>query len=157
MKKLTLLLFSICLANLMFSQQASIKITNNTSDKEIVIKENKRIKIKTTDGKKISGRFQVEDENTILIKNERISFADIAEIKRNPLLVSILTSTTLIYLGAVTVGIGAIIGVFGESSGFLLAIPGAAMIYTGIKAPNFNRKFKNDGNKWSFEIITASE
>jgi hypothetical protein len=157
MKKMTILLFSLCFANLMFPQQASIKITNQTSDKEIVIKENKRIKIKTTDGKKISGRFQIEDENTILIKNERINFADIAEIKRNPLLVSILTSTTLIYLGAVTVGIGAIIGVFGESSGFLLAIPGAALIYAGIKAPNFNRKFKNNGSKWSFEIITASK
>jgi hypothetical protein len=157
MKKLTLLLFSICFANLIFSQEASIKITNKTSNKEIVIKENKRIKIKTTDGKKISGRFQIEGKNTIIIKNERINFADIAEIKRNPLLVSILTSTTLIYLGAVTVGIGAIIGVFGESSGFLLAIPGAAMIYTGIKAPNFNRKFKNDGSKWSFEIVTATE
>ena len=95
-----------------------------------------------------------ELSKTILIKNERINFTDIAEIKRNPLLASILTSVFFIYTGIVTAGIGVVIGVLIDISGFLFVITATVMIYTGLKSPNFNRKFKKD-NKWSFEIITA--
>lgn len=150
MKKIAILLFSLLFVNLLFAQEGGIKISNETSKKEIIIKENKRIKIKTTDGRKISGRFKVEDGNTILIKNERIDFSDIESIKRNSLVFSILTSSLLIYAGVITIGVAVIIAALGESSAYLLTIPAAGLIYTGIKPPNFQKKYKSDSN-WSFK------
>ena len=127
---------------------------NQTSKKEVVIKENRRIKIKTKDGQKISGRFKIEN-NSILINNQLIPLSDIEGIKRNPLLTTALTSGFFIFTGALTVGFGTIIGAFVNTRGFLLAIPGAAMIFTGIKSPNFNKMYKKQKN-WSLEIININ-
>ncbi|MCA0153492.1 hypothetical protein [Winogradskyella vincentii] len=145
----SLLLFLSCS---LYSQEQAIKLTKQNSDKEIIIKENKRVKIKTMDGRKITGRLKIEN-NTIIIDEERFQLEDIAEMKRNPLLLSILTSSFFIYAGAITIGLGGLIGVLADSTAFWLIIPGAGLVYAGIKSPNFNRKFKNDGS-WSFEIIT---
>jgi len=155
MKKLTILIFSLLIANSIFSQEQAIKITNKVSQKEIIIKENKRIKIKTLDGQKLSGRFKIEN-NSILIKDQLIELSQIGEIKRNPLLISIVTSSFFIYVGAITLGFAVLIGALADSSAFLLAIPAAGLIYTGIKSPNFGRKFKSDSN-WTFEIISITE
>lgn len=156
MKKMTILIFSLLFINFTFSQESVIKITNQTSKKEKIIKENKRIKIKTTDGRKISGRFTVIDNNAILIKNEQILLTNIEEIKRNSLAISIFTTGFLVYGGAVTAGLGVIIGAFADSTAFLLTIPAAGMIYTGIKSPNFQKNHKKD-KSWTFEIIKNSE
>ena len=143
------------MVNAIFAQEKAIKITNQVSKKEIVIKENKRIKIKTIDGRKISGRFSIEN-NSIFINEEQIQLSEIEEIKRNPLLTSILTSGLLIYGGAVLAGMGVLIGVFADSAAFLLTIPAAVMIYTGIKSPNFNKKYKTGGD-WGLEFVTLSD
>ncbi|MDX1315634.1 MAG: hypothetical protein R3356_09035, partial [Eudoraea sp.] len=77
-------------------------------------------------------------------------------IKRNPLLLSIFSSGFFIYAGAITIGISAIAGVFADSSAFWFAVPGAAMIYTGIKSPNFNKNYKKSSD-WSFELISLDQ
>ena len=154
MNKFAILLFCALISQTLFAQQA-IKITNEITQKEVVIKENRRIKIKTVGGEKIKGRFKIEG-NSILIDNEQIALSDIAEIKRNPLLVAILTSSFFIYVGAITAGIGVLAGAFADTSAFYLLIPAAGLIYTGIKSPNFNRKFKSDRD-WKFEIITIPD
>ena len=138
------------------AQKRALEISNSETNKQILIKENKRIKIVTTDGQKRSGRFTFENDNTLIIRNQSFSFSDIASIKRDPLLLSIFTSGFLIYAGAITIGVGTIIGIFAESSGFLLAIPGAAMIYAGIKSPNVLKNYKSDSN-WSFKVIELTE
>lgn len=152
MKTILILVVSLFFVNLAFAQGHAIKISNPDSGKEIIIKEYKRIKIRTADGRKISGRFEIEENNIISINRERFELTDIQELKRNPLLTSVLTGGLLIYGGAITAGFGAIIGVFIQPSGFLLFIPAAAMIYAGTKSPNFNRRYKNDGS-WTFEIV----
>ena len=76
--------------------------------------------------------------------------------QRNQAIFSIFTSGFLIYAGAITMGVGTIIGIFAESSGFLLAIPGAAMIYAGIKSPNVLKNYKSDSN-WSFKVIELQD
>ncbi len=154
--KITLVFFSLIFANLLFAQEKAIKISSSTSEKEVIIKENKRIKIKTVDGQKISGRFHIDHNKAIVIKDQRIALSDIESLKRNPLFLSIFGSGFLIYGGALTVGMGAIIGMFVEASGFLLAIPGAAMIYAGIKSPNILKNYSADGN-WEFELITLTQ
>lgn len=155
MKILRILLpLGLLFINPTWAQEQAIKITNPSSGKEIIIRNNKRIKILTNDGQKISGRFKIVDSNTIFIDDRPVELMDIQEIKRNPLLTSIFTSAFFIYGGALAVGFGALIGVLVDTSAYYLILPGAGMIYTGIKSPNFNRNFKRDKN-WAFEIITT--
>ena len=156
MKRTTLLWIGLLFVSLTFAQEQAIRITSPNSDREIIIKENKRVKIRTADGQKITGRFTIEDPQTLLIKGQRIELLNIESIKRNPLLLSIFTSGFFIYAGAITVGMSAIIGLFADSSAFWLALPGAAMIYTGIKSPNFNKNYKKSTD-WKFELITTSQ
>ncbi len=155
MKKNVLLLSFLCFINLITAQIKAIKITNEATQKEKIIKENRRVKVFTLDGKKLKGRFKIES-NSILIQGESINLSDITAMKRNPLLVSIVTGSFLVYLGSITVGIGVLIGLLADSSAFLLTIPGAGLIYAGLKPPNFNKKFKTKRN-WTFEIITISD
>ena len=156
MRKVAILLFTLFFTNQFLAQEQAIKISSPTSEKEVIIKENKRIKIRTTEGDKISGRFQMVENKAIKIKDQKIALADIESIKRNPLFLSIFGTGFLIYGGALAVGMGAIIGIFIQPSGFLLAIPGAAMIYAGIKSPNVLRNYKAADN-WGFEVIPTSE
>ena len=156
MKKITLFVSFLLFINLIFAQEQAIKITSPNSEREIIIKENKRVKIRTADGQKIAGRFTIEDDNILVIKGQRISLLDIESIKRNPLVLSIFSSGFFIYAGAITVGMSAIIGLLADSSAFWLTIPGAAMIYTGIKSPNFNKNYKKS-SEWSYELISISQ
>ena len=156
MKNLLFLALCLSVSFIAVAQKRALEISNSETNKQVIIKENKRIKILTIDGQKLSGRFAIENEDTLQIRNQSIPFSDIASIKRDPLLLSIFTSGFLIYAGAITVGVGTIIGIFAESSGFLLAIPGAAMIYAGIKSPNVLKNYKSDSN-WSFKVIEVSD
>ena len=156
MKKYILLSLCLSIVSIAIAQKQALEISNSETNKQIIIKENKRIKIMTTSGQKISGKFTIKDQNSMLIRNQTIHFLDIASIKRDPLVLSIFTSGFLIYAGALTVGIGTIIGIFVESSGFLLAFPGAAMIYGGIQSPNVLKNYKRATN-WSFKVIPLPE
>ncbi|MEJ2584316.1 MAG: hypothetical protein P8Z38_04540 [Robiginitalea sp.] len=72
MKKRTLLLFSLFLVNLVPAQEQALLISSTTSEKELFIRENKRIKIRPVDGQKIAGQFRIDGKNTIVIRNRRI-------------------------------------------------------------------------------------
>ena len=156
MKKNFLIAISLLFFNVLIGQNHAIKITNSNSNKEKIIKENKRIKLTTFDGRKLKGRFKIENSSTIIVDNVRIDLTDINSLKRNPLLTSILTSGFLIYGGAIMAGFGVLIGVLVDSTAFWLTLPAAGMIYTGIKSPNFNKNHKTDKG-WKFEIITIPD
>ena len=156
MRKVAILLFSLFFTNQFMAQEQAIKISSPTSEKEVIIKENKRIKIRTIEGDKISGRFRMVENNAIKIKDQTIALTNIESIKRNPLFLSIFGTGFLIYGGALAVGLGAILGIFIQPSGILLAIPGAAMIYAGIKSPNILKNYQAADN-WGFEVIPTSE
>jgi hypothetical protein len=53
---------------------------------------------------------------------------------------SILTTASLVYLGTTTVGFGILIGALADATAFWLTLPGAAMIYLGLKSPNLSKK-----------------
>jgi len=139
----------------LFTQNQAIKLTKTSNNKEVIIKENKRVKLETTDGRKVTGRINIKN-NTIMIDDEAFEIEDIASLKRNTLFLSILTSSFFTYAGGITLGIGTIIGLLADTSAFWLILPGSAMLYTGIKSPNFHRKFINDGT-WTIEIIKLNE
>jgi len=157
MKKTIILLISLFFINLTFSQKRVIKITNLNSNREIIIKENRRIKIKIFDGEKISGKFKILDNENILIKNRQIEIKDIQKIKRNPLLISIGTDVFIIYNGVALLGASLVISaVTSESSALLLMIPALGIIYGGIKSPNFLKGY-NKNRDWKYEIKIISE
>ena len=153
MKKLFLLIISVFFFNAAMSQNNIIKITKLNTNKEKIIKENRRIKLKTSDGQKIKGRFKVENNSTIIIDDVRINLSDIEELKRNPRLTSILTSGFLIYVGTITAGFAVLIGALADSNAFWFVLPAVGMIYTGLKSPNINKNHKTDKG-WKFEIIS---
>ena len=77
------------------------------------------------------------------------------KIKRNPLVLSILTKGLLYYCGFVLAVASVILYVFsGSTASFLLTIPAAAFIYAGVKSPNILKGYKSAGY-WKYEIITA--
>lgn len=153
--KYVFLFFFLFISNAIFSQKQVLKITHQLSGKEIFIKENKRIKIKTVDGKKISGRFKIKND-LVVINDQSLKLSDIGEIKRNPLLFSILTGSIMVYGGVVSVGAGVLLGIFVHPSAFLLTIPAAALIFVGNKPPNFSKKFKTE-NGWIIETTTIAD
>lgn len=155
MKTVAFLFFNLLITNVVFSQQQAIKLTNQKTNKEIVIKENKRIRIKTVNDRKVTGRYKIEN-NAIYINNERFELSTIKEIKKNPLLTTIVSSSLLIYTGALVTGISVIAGLFADSSAYYLTIPGVGLIIAGSKTPNFNKKYRLDEN-WSIELITTND
>lgn len=155
METLIILSFVLLFANISWSEEKSIKTTNSTSQKEVVIKVNKRIKIPSAGGNKISGPFKLENKS-FLIGNERVYLEDIQTLESNPLLISILSSKVLNYGSLITTGFGLLIGALVDPTAFLLIIPASAMIYAGIQSPNFSKNYIRDRN-WNFEIITLSE
>jgi small nuclear ribonucleoprotein (snRNP)-like protein len=143
MKSLTVLIISLSFLTATYAQQQAIKITNEVSKKEKIIKENKRVILTTKDGQRIKGRLMLGDNNTVVVDGVKIRLTDIDQLKRNPFSTSILTSEILV-------------DDMVETSGLWLVIPAAAIIYTGIKSPNFNKNFETDKG-WQFEVITIPE
>lgn len=133
------------------AQTKAIKLMNQDSSKEIIFKQKSRVKIKTDDGRKIRGKLYIDDDN-VYVNNIFVNLEDIVFIKKDPLIVYILSSAFLIYTGASLAGVAFIIGLLVDSSAFLLAIPAAAIFYTGLKAPNFSKKYSLD-NGWTLQLI----
>ena len=155
MEKCLLLAFTIFAISLMNAQEQAFKITNTISQKEVIIKENKRVKVTTLDGTKIKGRIQIKN-NSIFIKDKQIDLNTITSIRKNPLVTSLLTTGIFVYAGTITAGIGIFIATFGNSSAVWLLVPAAGLIYAGIKPPNFNKNYKSSAN-WVYEIISLPQ
>lgn len=155
MKKITTFLIILGLVQLAYAQKDAIVISKTNGSKQVVLKDNRRIRIKTVSGDKISGRLRILSNDSIQLKDQSIAIQDIQEIKKNPLVTSVLTSGFLIYGGAITAGIGVITGIFVQPSGYLLTIPASGMIYAGAKSPNLNRKYKRDRD-WTYEPMIVS-
>ena len=123
MKKLFLLTFSLFCTLTVTGQNKALKINSTSSSKEIIIKENKRIKIKTIDGLQLKGRFKTVGESFIIIDDVKVDFQHIKELKRTPQLISIITTTSLVYLGTLTASLGIITGALSDSTAFWLTPP----------------------------------
>jgi small nuclear ribonucleoprotein (snRNP)-like protein len=157
MKRLILLFLILFFLNGLIAQEKALEIFDEITAKEIIIRENKRIRIKTFEGEKISGRFKIFDNETIILKNETIKLSQIEKIKKNPLVVSIITNGILFYCGVALIGVSVFIYAFsGDVASFLFTIPAAVSIYGGIKSPNILIGYKATGN-WKYEIIKIPE
>lgn len=105
----------------------------------------------TNGGKKISGRFLIVNEKTITVKENIIQLTEIARIKKNPLLGSIITDFLMLYGLYVVTGF---IGIATNSNAvhLILFIPSAIFIVA--KSPNITNSYKQKIN-WDYEIILS--
>ena len=154
-KNLYLKVISIFFINFLVVQNNAIKMTNLNTNKGKVIKENRKIKIKTTENKKIKGSFKIVN-NSIRINDILINLTDIKELKRNPLLTSIIISGGLVLIGTATTSVVFIIGIIIETAALWYMIPTTAITTVGILSPNINKNHKMDKG-WKFEFISIPD
>lgn len=122
-----------------------------------MILENKRIRIKTMDGEKFTGRFKILDNEHFIIKNNIIELSKIEILKKHPLIMSIIINGGLYYIGSGMVVLPLILYPFTQdASAFLYAIPGTGLIYAGAKSPNILKGYdKSKG--WKYGIISVPD
>jgi ABC-type multidrug transport system fused ATPase/permease subunit len=135
-------------ANSVFSQELGILLEKKNSERIDFLKEHKRIKVVTTNGKELYGRFSILNDSTIAINSTTIPLKSIAKIKRKSM-TSLIASPVVPIIGvifilggtavAATGGSGAIAGVGMISSGFTMTL--ASLISN-----------KHEKEKWKYTI-----
>jgi hypothetical protein len=149
---------SIMLAMLLSSliglaQQRAIEITDRTSGKIIMIKENKRVKVKTVQGKTISGRFRIA-KDSVLIGKVKLGLNEMAEIKRDPLLTTLLLKGFFVYVGSVTIALGVVMGALVDSTAYWLLLPGTGMLYLGMRPISIGKS--RNRAQWNYRLVSIT-
>lgn len=146
-----LLLFAIPL----IAQEKALEMSKIESEKRRVFKENKRVKVKTFDGGKYIGRFQILDANTIEIEGNIIPLSSILNIKSRTAMAGIV-GTAIIIIGVGVLAIGyvgmAIHGISDYTGLYFLGGISAAIISTGVFFNEFARNYRHK-NQWIYKII----
>ncbi|NQU51799.1 MAG: hypothetical protein HQ522_04605 [Bacteroidetes bacterium] len=120
------------------SQEKYLSITNSESGKVSVFKENKRIRVKTINGGKLSGKLKIMDNDEVMIKNVIVPITSIARIKNNPLVLNVLVSGSLFIIGGYgVIGGLVVIAWSGSAIGAIPILIGAGSFAAGILSPNF--------------------
>jgi len=140
------------------AQEKSILISKQNTRKQIKIKEGKRIRVKTLNGKRLSGRFKILNDSTIFIKNKTLKFSEIEKIKRNPLAMTLpLSIITGTYGGAmVLIGIAFAVAIDNSAAVVPLTIfmaTGTGLIYSAIRPPNILKGYSYFRD-WKYDIVT---
>lgn len=142
-----MLIFLLVNANV-FAQTNSIVLEHKGKDRQIVVKENKRIKITTIDGEKFVGRFSIIDDKTIQIKGTTIALDSIATIQKRSTFSAIIQP--ILIVNGVALIIMGVAGAAAGGYGYLLTITtipiGTPMVLLNV----FYNKHKNE--KWSYRI-----
>ncbi|SFU43328.1 hypothetical protein SAMN05216480_103162 [Pustulibacterium marinum] len=145
-----LFLGGIALGN---AQQYALKIVNLKNGTEKIIKENRRVRLKTIDGDKYTGRLHFQDADVLKIKGVVIPVSKIKKIKRHPLLLSIIIDGTLYYSAAAFLFTGLFFSAFMQDSSYLaLLFPGALSTVAAAFSPSIIPAYKLK-NGWSYEVI----
>lgn len=124
---ITLLFFFFTIFS--FAQNNVLVIQKINSKHAIEIKENKRIKLKTIQGKSFFGRFTVVDSSSIMIQEKIILLEDIVKLKRKSLFgtianpIFIIYGSTFIIAGASIIGSAGILDVFFGGSLIIMGTP----------------------------------
>jgi len=137
--KLSLFLFLLNLTYLAHGQSIALNVTNPKTGTTKTIQQNKRVKLRTLDGKRYTGKLQILENGSISVKGYAVALDNIYKLKKSPLIVSAITSGGLIYSGAVFVGIGGIVAIFGGPQPLLWMGIGGSLLYLGIKKPTFSK------------------
>ena len=147
---LFLLSFLFCLPAV--AQQQVLEMTKTGTEKIRTFKENRRVKIKTSEGEKYIGRFQIIDDHTIEIEGNIIPLNSITNIKRRSIVAGI-AGTALIIYGSLYALVGGLEHLWPNNTqiGNGLFVIGAVFISSGIFFNEFARNQRSD--KWTYKII----
>lgn len=142
--------FIFCLVfTIGFAQKKGINLIKNTSNKTTFLKENRRIKVKTTDGKSIAGKFTIVSDSDITIKGRLIAMDSIVSIRKASTFSAIASPISIVVGG--TLLVGAMVGLAAGGYGILLT---AAFLPPGL--PLFIIPFtakKHPVKQWTYEIV----
>jgi hypothetical protein len=150
MKKITFIAFLVFSMSHSFAQEKFIQLTKDETGKVKLFKENKRVKVKTLDGKKFIGKFSIVNESTISIKGNEIKIENIERIKSRSVGAGIV-GTVLTVTGYVGLGVSAIIVIVDPSNALKAAVISLAVGGSGIFINEFVATHKS--SKWSYKII----
>ena len=142
--------FIFCLIfSVSFAQNKGINLIKNASNDTTFIKEDRRIKVTTTDKKAIAGKFTVLNDSTISIKNKIIPIDSIISIRKASTFSAIASPISIVIGGALLVG-----GMVGLAAGGYGLLVTAAFLPPGL--PLFIVPFtanKHPIKKWTYEIV----
>ena len=146
MVKIVFLITSLFFVNLIFSQNNVVKIVEEKTGNTILIKEISRIRVKTFDGKRITGRFKIINDSTMLLKGKEISLTNIKKIKRNPLAMTVATDVALLVVGGSISVIAIYVG--GAAPGIIFS---GGTLATMVLGPNILKGYSS--NKYKIEFV----
>lgn len=148
LSKLVLLYCLILVSCVSVAQTNQIVLENKKTQKKLLITENKRIKVVTTDGKKYVGKFSIIDDTTIKIDENSIALDSIATIQKRSVFSSI-ARPVLIVLGTVSL-VGAIAGATYGGYGYIATLILAPIGTPMVLIPLLSNRHKNEN--WSHTI-----
>ena len=147
MKKILYLI--VCLLSFIsYSQDRILKLKKINSETVKIIKEHKRIKVQTIEGKKYVGRFTIVNDSTILIANEAIVLDSIVKLRKESLFNAI-TKPVFITVGSLFLLVGtagAIVGGYGYIATIVMIPPGIPLTLL----PSIAKQHPK--NKWRYTI-----
>ena len=148
MKFIVSLLVLVFSANSLFSQEQGILLEKKNSERIDFLKEHKRVKVVTTNGKELYGRFSILNDSTIAINSTTISLKSIAKIKRKSM-TSLITSPVVPIIGVIFILGGTAVAATGCSG----AIAGVGMISSGFTMTLASLiSNKHEKEKWKYTI-----
>jgi hypothetical protein len=145
----SVLIFCFLLSSInCFSQAKVLNLNKTNTEQTIQIKEHKRIKIQTFEGKTFYGRLAVIDSASLMIKENLILIKDIKKVRQKSLFSTIANPIFIIYGSAILVS-GVLVagtGGFGVVIGGVLVITSIPMILIPAIVNN------HDSEKWNYSI-----
>lgn len=167
--KITVLLLCLLVIFLANGQERGVYLIKKSNKQTTFLSENKRVCLKTTDGKRLLGRIQVLDDKTIMIDKRVVMIDSIKMIRYRPLVVSIL-STTIKAASATVAGLGVAFivsnnkstdnthGEHGNAYNFVGPILiGVSAFYYGIGALLHVPFNKHNHKRWTYKINSLQD
>ena len=137
MKSIVLIICVLLVSNV-FAQEKYLSISDSETGKEVIFKQNKRVRVKTIEGGKLNGKLKIMNDEQVMVRNIIIPVLSIEKIKNNPIGLNILVSGSMITLGCFSV----LVGIYGIAwgavvGGIVISGAGAGLVLAGILSPNF--------------------
>ena len=148
MKNLLLVLVFLFNGFLITAQENGISLKKENSKKSLFLKENRRIKIRTLDGKKIIGNYTIVGDNAIKIKNQTVALDSIVSISKHSKFSSV-ASPVFVVIGTIFVVTGTAGLIAGSYA--VLAAPLIPLGLPLILVPVLTNKHKSTA--WRYEIV----
>ena len=143
-----------------FGQNEVLVLKKKSNNKEKLVREDKKIKIVTSDNQKIEGKFDIQNDSVLICNGDTLLLSEIEMIRTKSKATKIIGSSVA-GIGALTTAGGAVVVVstFAEGGlavivGIALGIPittvGVIVTTSGVLMATIGKKHKS--KKWNFDI-----